>query len=125
MALVTSVSAAKPVAANHTEAKHRRYRAPGPSRSALDGIRNVDESHNIFAARLPARWGCTELAETPLSSRPATAQHVFRDDIANGFDVEPIGRDQIGGIGDDRVDIAHHAQAFVKIGNVKPHRFTN
>ena len=34
-------------------------------------------------------------------------------------------RDQIGTVGDDRVDIAHHGQAFVQIGNVKPHRLAD
>ena len=51
--------------------------------------------------------------------RPA-AIDILREHVANRVEVEPVGGDQIGGIGDDRVDVAQEAQALVEIGDVDP-----
>ena len=40
---------------------------------------------------------------------PRSGSHyVARNDVAYGFEIEPMSLDQIGTISDDRVDIAHH-----------------
>jgi hypothetical protein len=41
--------------------------------------------------------------------------------LADVRDVEPVLRDEIRGVRDDRVDAAEEAQALVEIGNVDAH----
>jgi len=46
----------------------------------------------------------------------APRKHVGRQDITHRIQIQPMRRDQIGTVGDDRVDIAHHGQPLVQIG---------
>lgn len=58
-------------------------------------------------------------------SRSGGAEHLLREHVAHGVEVEPMCGDQVGGVGDDCIDVADQAQLLIKVGDLDPHALAN
>lgn len=52
-------------------------------------------------------------------------EHFLGEHVANGVEVELVGGDQVGGVGNHRIDITHQFQSLVEIGDMDAHRLAD